>query len=38
MLNMEHLKKKGFRMDSKCLLCGEAKEDLNHLLIHCTSV
>ena len=25
-------------MASKCPLCGEAKEDLNHLLIHCPSV
>ena len=31
-------KKRGFEMASKCPLCGEAEEDLNHLLIHCPSV
>ena len=37
-LTMEHVKKSGFQMASKCPLCGEAEEDLNHLLIHCLSV
>ena len=37
-LTMEHLKKRGFQMANKCPLCGEAEEDLNHLLIHCPSI
>ena len=37
-LTIEHLKKRGFQLARRCLLCGEAKENLNHLLIHCPSV
>lgn len=35
---MGHLKKREFQMTSRCPLCGLAKEDLNHLLIHCPSI
>ena len=37
-LTMEQLKKRGFQMASKCPLCGNAKEDLDHLLLHCPEV
>ena len=37
-LTMMHLKKRGFQIASRCPLCGEADEELNHLLIHCPSV
>ena len=29
---------RGFQLASKCPLCGKAKEELNHILIHCPSV
>ena len=32
---MEQLKKGVFQMASKCPLCGNAKEDLDRLLLHC---
>ena len=35
---MEHLKKRGFQLASRCPLCGKAEEELNHLLIHCLSI
>ena len=35
---MEHLKKRGFQLASRCPLCGEAEENMNHLLIHCPSI
>ena len=31
---MKHLKKRGFQLASRCLMCGKAEENLNHLLIH----
>ena len=37
-LTMEHLKKRGFQMPSKCPLCKNAEEDLDHRLIHCPAV
>ena len=33
-LAMEHLKKRGFQLASRCPLCGKAEEELNHILIH----
>ena len=36
-LTMEHLNKRGFQMGNRCHLCGNANEELNHLLIHCPS-
>ena len=35
---IEHLKKRGFQLVSRCPLCGKAEEELNHILIHCPSV
>ena len=38
MLTMDQLKRKGSPLASRCLLCGRAKEDLHHLLIHCPKI
>ena len=35
---MEQLKKRGFQLASKSPLCGNAEEDLDHLLLHYTEV
>ena len=35
---MKHLKKRGFQLTSNYPLCRKAKEELNHILIHCPSV
>ena len=37
-LTMEQFKKRGFQMASMCPLCGNAEEDLDHLLLHCPLV
>ena len=37
-LTMEQLRKRGFQMASRCPLCGRAKENLDHLLLHCHSI
>ena len=37
-LTTENLKKRGFRLASKCPLCGKAEEELNHLFFHCPSI
>ena len=34
-LTTENLKKRGFQLASRCPLCSEAEENLNHLLLHC---
>ena len=36
-LTMKQLKK-SYQMPSKCPLCKNAEEDLDHLLIHCPAV
>ena len=38
MLTMNQLKRRGFPLASRCPLCGGSKEDLHHLLIHCSKV
>ena len=35
---MEQLKKRGFQLASRCLLCRKTEENRSHLLIHCPSV
>lgn len=35
---MEQLKKRGILSASRYLLCGEAEEEINHLLTHCPSM
>ena len=37
-LTLEQLKKRGFQLANRCLLCGKDEESLDHLLLHCTSV
>ena len=34
-LTTENLKKRGFQLASRCPLCSEVEENLNHLLLHC---
>ena len=36
-LTMNQLKKRGFQLVSRCPLCKEDKENLDHLLLHCPS-
>ena len=36
MLTMNHLKRRGFPLASRCPLCGSTEEDLHHLLVHCS--
>ena len=36
-LTMEHLKKRGFQLASRCPLCGKALEELNHLPLSLSS-
>ena len=35
---MEQIKKRGFELASRCPLCSNAEEDLDHLLLHCPSM
>ena len=37
-LTMDQLKKRGFSLASKCPFCGQAKEVLEHLFIHCPKI
>ena len=37
-LTMEHLKRRGFQLASKCLLCRKVEENMDHLLLHCPSI
>ena len=37
-LTMDQLKKRGFSLASKCLFCGQMKEVLEHLFIHCPNI
>ena len=34
-LTMEQVKRRGHQLASKCSFCGNAKESLEHLLVHC---
>lgn len=34
-LTIDNLRKRGFIMPNRCCLCQEAKEDTNHLFLHC---
>lgn len=34
-LTHENLNKRGYQLASKCYLCGEQAETVNHLLLHC---
>ena len=35
---MSNLKRGGIPLASTCPLCGEAEEDIHHLLIHCPKI
>ncbi|WMV20495.1 hypothetical protein MTR67_013880 [Solanum verrucosum] len=35
-LTHENLKKRGYKLASRCALCGEHVETINHLFLHCT--
>ena len=37
-LTMSNLKRRGIPLASRCPLCGEAEEDIHHLLIHCSMI
>ena len=37
-LTMKNLKRRGVPFVSRCPLCGEAEEDLHHLLVHCPKI
>ena len=37
-LTMSNLKRRGISLASRCPLCGEAEEDIHHLLIHCSKI
>ena len=37
-LTMSNLKRRGIPLASRCPLCGEAEEDIHHLLIHCSKI
>ncbi|WMV26598.1 hypothetical protein MTR67_019983 [Solanum verrucosum] len=34
-LTQENLSKRGHQLASKCFLCGEQNETINHLVLHC---
>ena len=38
MLTMDQLKKRGFQLAGRCLLCQDVEGSLDHLLIHCPVV
>ena len=33
---LDRLQKRGWQLPNRCYLCGSEKENVNHLLIHCT--
>ena len=35
---MDQLKKRGFQLESRCPLCKEVEENIDHILLHCPSV
>ena len=37
-LTMDQLKKRGFQLASRCPLCKEDEENIDHLLLHCSLV
>ena len=37
-LTLDKLQKRGWQLPNRCYLCGQVKEIVNHLLLHCSVV